>query len=50
MTLHFKKKKKILTTKMKLYTAREFVSNDISFAQKSIIILFYYLRKNYLTD
>ena len=46
----FQKKKKILTTKMKLYTAREFVSNDISFAQKSIIILFYYLRKNYLTD
>ena len=42
--------KKNLTTKMKLYTTSEFMSNDISFASKSIIILFYYLNKNYLTD
>ena len=38
-----KKKKKNLTIKMKLYTTSEFISNDISFAPKSII-------KNYLTD
>ena len=35
---------------MKLYTTSEFISNDISFAPKSIIILLYYLNKNYLTD
>ena len=33
MTFHLKKK---ITIKMKLYTTREFVSNDISFEKKKI--------------
>ena len=42
--------KKNLTRKIKLYTTSEFISNDISFALKSVIIVLYYLDKNYLTD
>ena len=34
MTFHLKKKKKNLTTKIKLYTTGEFKRNDISFEKK----------------
>ena len=35
---------------MRLYTTSEYINNDISLAPKSIIILLYYLNKNYLKD
>ena len=43
-------KKTILTTKMKLYATSEFISNDIPFARKPMIILLYYLLQNYLVS
>ena len=50
MTFHSKdkKNKKNLTIKVKLYTTSEIISNGISLEPKSIIILLYYLNKNYL--